>query len=214
MRTLSGRANVPSLQRVCSPRARSLQRRSAWTQTSRPRKADWWSWPGIRSPASSEAWASTRKSTSTGARWSNAIAHPRFFAATALVESVARERVSPTGLDTFLIRESERQDAPTVRISPDLPVCGECLREMPDPGCQALRISDSVVRPGVSGPVILRRARGYAPGVVSGLPASRPILAVGADLKYAITLVVGGDALTRQPSPGAFTNRLPRAFPR
>ena len=62
----------------------------------------------------------------------------------------------------------------------------------------ARRVDDSVVRPGVSGPVILRRARGYAPGVVARLPASQPILAVGADLKNSIPVVVGGDAVVSQ----------------
>ena len=37
------------------------------------------------------------------------------------------------GLTGFEIRESERHDKPTVRISPDLPVCDECLRELFDP---------------------------------------------------------------------------------
>jgi hydrogenase maturation protein HypF len=62
----------------------------------------------------------------------------------------------------------------------------------------ARRVDDSVVRPGPSGPLILRRARGYAPGVVARLPAQRPILAVGADLKNTIALVVGGDAIVSQ----------------
>lgn len=37
-----------------------------------------------------------------------------------------------TGFTTFVIRESERTDRPTVRISPDLPICDDCLREMFD----------------------------------------------------------------------------------
>ena len=44
------------------------------------------------------------------------------------------------------------------------------------------------------GPVILRRARGYAPGAV----ARRPVLAVGADLKNTVTLVMGGEAFVSQ----------------
>src|SRR5262249_11876148 len=47
----------------------------------------------------------------------------------------------------------------------------------------ARRLDDSVVRVGALGPVILRRARGYAPGAVARLPVARPILALGADLK-------------------------------
>ncbi len=62
----------------------------------------------------------------------------------------------------------------------------------------ARRVEDSVARAGPFGPTILRRSRGYAPGAVVELPASRPILAVGADLKNTITLVVGGQAFTSQ----------------
>jgi hydrogenase maturation protein HypF len=62
----------------------------------------------------------------------------------------------------------------------------------------ARRVDDSVARDGVFGPVILRRARGYAPGAVARLPSMRPILAVGADLKNTITLVVDGQAFLSQ----------------
>jgi hydrogenase maturation protein HypF len=62
----------------------------------------------------------------------------------------------------------------------------------------ARRVDDSVVRAEPGGPVILRRGRGYAPAIVARLPASRPILAVGADLKNTITLVIDGHALTSQ----------------
>ncbi len=71
----------------------------------------------------------------------------------------------------------------------------------------ARRVDDSVARAGVMGPVILRRGRGYAPGAVAQLPVerlpggaagSRPILALGADLKNAITLVVEGQAFVSQ----------------
>jgi len=44
----------------------------------------------------------------------------------------------------------------------------------------ARRVDDSVARVGVEGSVILRRARGYAPGAVATLPITRPLLAVGA----------------------------------
>src|SRR5512133_2991102 len=37
------------------------------------------------------------------------------------------------GLAEFTIRDSHRDGAPTVRISPDLPVCDDCLRELFDP---------------------------------------------------------------------------------
>src|ERR1700722_9010011 len=62
----------------------------------------------------------------------------------------------------------------------------------------ARRVDDSVARVGVFGPVILRRARGYAPGAVATIPTERPILAVGADLKNTITLVVDGQAFVSQ----------------
>ncbi len=62
----------------------------------------------------------------------------------------------------------------------------------------ARRVDDSVVRPGPAGTTVLRRSRGYAPAPAAVLPAERPILAVGADLKNAITLVVGGEAFVSQ----------------
>ncbi len=62
----------------------------------------------------------------------------------------------------------------------------------------ARRVEDSVVRSGPLGPVVLRRSRGYAPGVVAELPVDRPVLALGADLKSAITLVVDGQAFGSQ----------------
>ena len=37
------------------------------------------------------------------------------------------------GFDDFDIRESAQSERPTVRISPDLPVCADCLRELFDP---------------------------------------------------------------------------------
>jgi hydrogenase maturation protein HypF len=62
----------------------------------------------------------------------------------------------------------------------------------------ARRVDDSVVRVGPLGPAILRRSRGYVPGAVASLPTKRPILAVGGDLKNAITLVVDGQAFVSQ----------------
>jgi hydrogenase maturation protein HypF len=62
----------------------------------------------------------------------------------------------------------------------------------------ARRVDDSVARAGVLGPTILRRARGYAPAAVTTFPASAPILALGADLKNSITLVVNGQAFVSQ----------------
>jgi hydrogenase maturation protein HypF len=62
----------------------------------------------------------------------------------------------------------------------------------------ARRVDDSVARAGVFGPTILRRARGYAPAAAAVIPTDRPILALGADLKNTITLVVGGQAFVSQ----------------
>src|ERR1700728_279305 len=62
----------------------------------------------------------------------------------------------------------------------------------------ARRVDDSLARAGAFGPMIVRRARGYAPGAVATLPAVRPILAVGADLKNTVTLVVDGQAFMSQ----------------
>ena len=62
----------------------------------------------------------------------------------------------------------------------------------------ARRVDDSVARTGTFGPMILRRARGYAPGAVAMLPTTRPILALGADLKNTITLAIDGQAFVSQ----------------
>ncbi len=62
----------------------------------------------------------------------------------------------------------------------------------------ARRVDDSVVRSGAFGPMILRRSRGYAPGAVAMLPTGQPLLALGADLKNTITLVVNGQAFVSQ----------------
>src|SRR3984893_5982463 len=62
----------------------------------------------------------------------------------------------------------------------------------------ARRVDDSVARVGVFGPSILRRARGLAPSAAATLPTDRPILALGADLKNTITLVVDGQAFVSQ----------------
>jgi hydrogenase maturation protein HypF len=62
----------------------------------------------------------------------------------------------------------------------------------------ARRVDDSVARAGVFGSVILRWSRGYAPGVAAKLPVSGPLLAVGADLKNTVALVVDGQAFVSQ----------------
>jgi hydrogenase maturation protein HypF len=62
----------------------------------------------------------------------------------------------------------------------------------------ARRVDDSIARAGIFGPMVLRRSRGYAPGAVGRLPMKRPILALGADLKNTVTLVVDGQAFVSQ----------------
>ncbi|MGB9235340.1 MAG: carbamoyltransferase HypF [Terriglobales bacterium] len=67
----------------------------------------------------------------------------------------------------------------------------------------ARRVDDSVARVGALGPAILRRSRGYAPGAVTSFPVrqaqtGKPILALGADLKNTVTLVVEGQAFVSQ----------------
>ncbi len=62
----------------------------------------------------------------------------------------------------------------------------------------ARRIDDSVVRASFSEVCVLRHARGYAPQALAALPAKGPILALGADLKSAIALVVDGAAFGSQ----------------
>lgn len=62
----------------------------------------------------------------------------------------------------------------------------------------ARRVDDSVARADVFGPAILRRARGYAPSAAAVFPTNRPILALGADLKNTITLVVDGQGFVSQ----------------
>lgn len=58
----------------------------------------------------------------------------------------------------------------------------------------ARRVDDSVV----STVGVIRHARGYAPQAVTVLPTGEPIVAVGADLKNAVALVVNGQAFVSQ----------------
>src|SRR3954454_12791875 len=62
----------------------------------------------------------------------------------------------------------------------------------------ARRVDDSLARAGAFGPVILRRSRGYAPSAVAAIPLTGALLAVGAYLKNAVTLVVNGEAMVSQ----------------
>jgi hydrogenase maturation protein HypF len=51
----------------------------------------------------------------------------------AQISGVRVESAEPAGLTEFAIRESVGERQPTVRISPDLPVCEQCLQELFDP---------------------------------------------------------------------------------
>ncbi|MBC5816629.1 MAG: Sua5/YciO/YrdC/YwlC family protein, partial [Candidatus Eremiobacteraeota bacterium] len=62
----------------------------------------------------------------------------------------------------------------------------------------ARRVDDSVARADPWGVAVLRHARGYAPRAVATIPSERPILAVGADLKNAVSLVVNANAFISQ----------------
>jgi hydrogenase maturation protein HypF len=62
----------------------------------------------------------------------------------------------------------------------------------------ARRVEDSVITIRDDQPFMIRRSRGSSPGVVATLPTDRPILAVGADLKNSIALVVDGEVIVSQ----------------
>ncbi len=50
----------------------------------------------------------------------------------ARITEIEIEDANPAGLNTFTIRNSRQRSHPTVRISPDLPVCEACLAELFD----------------------------------------------------------------------------------
>jgi hydrogenase maturation protein HypF len=62
----------------------------------------------------------------------------------------------------------------------------------------ARRVDDAIVRAAPGGCSVLRHGRGFAPRAVAALPATAPLLALGGDLKNAVTLVVGGQAFASQ----------------
>jgi hydrogenase maturation protein HypF len=51
----------------------------------------------------------------------------------AFIADIEVESAPCEGLNNFTIRESECLDRPTVRVSPDLPICNECLAELFNP---------------------------------------------------------------------------------
>ncbi len=74
-------------------------------------------------------------------------------------------------------------------------------------------VDDSIVRVLDGRPVILRRARGYAPRPVTmGQAASEPIMAVGAHLKNTVALAIGSEAVISQHLGDLDTEPAFRAF--
>lgn len=72
------------------------------------------------------------------------------------------------------------------------------------------RVDDSVMRMAVSGPVVLRRARGLAPEPIAlAVPDASPVLGLGGDLKAAVGLLAGG-RLTVSQHLGDLTTPLAR----
>ena len=59
----------------------------------------------------------------------------------AAIAEVRVQAAESAGFAEFTIRESAREGRPTARISPDLPVCGDCLRELGDPQDPRYQIS-------------------------------------------------------------------------
>ena len=64
----------------------------------------------------------------------------------AAIAEVRVQAAESAGFAEFTIRESAREGQPTARISPDLPVCGECLRELRDPPSRAIAILILIAR--------------------------------------------------------------------
>lgn len=81
----------------------------------------------------------------------------------ARVDVVETAAVAWEGFRSFEIRRSERTGAPTVRISPDLPVCADCIRELFDPANRRYRY-----------PYINCTNCGPRYSIVRGLPYDRP----------------------------------------
>ncbi|HEV3085686.1 MAG TPA: carbamoyltransferase HypF [Candidatus Elarobacter sp.] len=81
----------------------------------------------------------------------------------ASIASVERTEATAEGFDVFAIRESGAGDRLTARISPDLPVCEACLRELFDPNDRRYRY-----------PYITCTDCGPRYSIILGLPYDRP----------------------------------------
>jgi hydrogenase maturation protein HypF len=112
-----------------------------------------------------------------------------------------------TGLHHLLLRGIDRPLVVTSGNIADAPIVVDdaAARETLGPVCDGIlahnrsiraRYDDSVARVVAGRPQVVRRARGYAPAAVElPIPAARPLLAVGAQLKHTFTLAVGRQAL-------------------
>ena len=59
----------------------------------------------------------------------------------ASIDAIDVQTAQPTGVQEFTIRDSRSRAHPSVRISPDLPVCDACLAELFDPAEPAVPLS-------------------------------------------------------------------------
>src|SRR5688500_994484 len=57
----------------------------------------------------------------------------------ARIDEVSEERLAPFGLTEFKIHESDQTGRPSTLLSPDLPVCDDCVRELFDPSDRRFR---------------------------------------------------------------------------
>lgn len=76
----------------------------------------------------------------------------------------------------------------------------------------ARRVDDSLVAVRHGRPMMLRRSRGFAPQRVLRLPTADPILALGGELKCAVTLLVDGQAFVSQHLGDLDEDRTRQAF--